>query len=646
MFFVICLGIYFSSMAPSYNSDDSPETSAAYYTLGIQHPPGYPLATLIGRIIMIVPLGSPALRANMLSAILTILTGLMIFLFVNRLLSDRNTKPDFVLINIISFASAAFFIFSSSVWLQGSIAKGGIYTLNSFLLVCSIYSLFKIHESIKYFYLFALLYGLSMGNHWTSMIVIAPAIAFYLIDQRKYLSMKHMFGGFLFFLLGLTVFLYIPIRNMTGLAYAWGDVKSIKDFIWLISRAQYAGIEIKHSFTNTSALIIYYIKNLFSSEFPLGTALLIIPGIVMLLLKQTKRGLTLLAAYLLIVISVASFATPPNKTEWLTKPYLLSTNFFAVVFMVCSIYYFALTFKNNLVRRSVALFLTGPIVILLFAINKPDYERYYIGYDFGNNLVKTIKQNSIIFLEGDMYIGSMIYKSLVDKEKFVPVIPVVSLYGWYQDQVKRNFSSNINMPATSIYLNVFIDSIIKSNPGRDFYYSNVFTKEWLPQFNMSPQGLAFKIGDIGNKNIVSENIFKLYSFRGLIEDKLKSDEFTRRLVIENYAMGLFNLADNCAMLKNYKKAAEYYERGLIFYKGYGAYANAGLVYYKAGEFDKAELMWQEAIKINPNDALLYTKMVYLSLIKNNIPKAKDYIQKVLQLEPENKTALSLQKTIK
>ena len=132
----------------------------------------------------------------------------------------------------------------------------------------------------------------------------------------------------------------------------------------------------------------------------------------------------------------------------------------------------------------------------------------------------------------------------------------------------------------------------------------------------------------------------------MIEDKLKSDEFTRRLVIENYAMGLFNLADNCAMLKNYKKAAEYYERGLIFYKGYGAYANAGLVYYKAGEFDKAELMWQEAIKINPNDALLYTKMVYLSLIKNNIPKAKDYIQKVLQLEPENKTALSLQKTIK
>src|ERR1035437_1466646 len=646
LFFTACFWLYFSGMAPSYNSDDSPETSAAYYTLGIQHPPGYPLATLIGKIFMNVQLGSPAFRANLMAVFFSVFAGFMIFMLVYFCITSRDKKTGNFTSAAVSAAAASFYLFSGSAWLQGSIGKGGLYALNSFLLASCLYALFRMNEGKKYLYLFAVIYGISMGNHWTSMIVISPAVLYYLFMERKNLTLKRLLTAAAFFILGASVYIYVPLRNLTGPAYCWGDVKSIKDFIWLISRAQYSGIEVKHSLVDTLNLLGYYVKNLFQSEFPWGTAILILPGMVMLALKQAKKGIMLIAAYLFIMVSVASFATPPPKTEWLIKPYLVSTNIFAAVFSAFSIYYIAAMFKNTMVKRTLALFLAAVVTVILIAANRPGYGRYFIGYEYGNNMVKSIKPGSIIFLEGDMNVGAMIYKSLVEKQRFVPVIPVVSLYGWYQEQVTRNFGSLINMPPPLKDLKQYMGSIMAANPGRDFYYSNIFTKQFVDEGALKPEGIVIKIMRNNMRSVISDYLFNIYSYRGMVEDKVKSDEFTHRLVIENYAMSFFNLADVLRNTGNNKIAAKYYERGLIFYKNHGAYINAGLACYYAGELDKAEAMWQEALNTDPKDSVSYSNMAFIYLNKKDIPKAKEFIQKALQLDPNNQTALYLQKNIK
>ena len=69
-FFVIITIIYLFTISPSYNSDDSPETTLAFHTLGIQHPPGYPLNTLIGKVFTFLPLGSLMFRANLIAMFL------------------------------------------------------------------------------------------------------------------------------------------------------------------------------------------------------------------------------------------------------------------------------------------------------------------------------------------------------------------------------------------------------------------------------------------------------------------------------------------------------------------------------------------------------------------------------------------------
>lgn len=646
LFFTACFGIYFSGMAPSYNSDDSPETASAYYTLGIQHPPGYPLATMLGKILMNVPLGSPALRTNLLAVFFSILAGFMIFAFVYSILFSVNKKTDILTLLAVPAMASAFYLFSGSAWLQGSIGKGGLYALNSFLLATCLYALFKISEGKKYLYLFAFVYGISFGNHWTSMIVIAPAVLFWLFSERKSITPKSLFIAALFFLLGTAVYLYVPIRNAAGPAYSWGDVRSVKDFIWLISRAQYASGEAVHKLADTLNLLSYYFKNLFTSELPWGSALLIIPGLVMLAIKQPKKAVTLIASYLLIMISVASVATPPKNTEWLIKPYLVSTNLFAAVFCAFTVYYAAAMLKSIFVKRIVTAGAVVITVMMLVTANNPGYSRYFIGYDYGNNLLKSISKGSIIFPEGDMNVGALIYKSLVDKADFVPVIPVVSLYGWYEEQVRRNYGGKIVMPPGQNELKLYIGAIINSNPGKDFYYSNVYTKQWVDDRAFKPEGIVMRIMNNNRNSVISDYLFNVYSYRGMVEEKVKHDEFTDRLVIENYAMGFFNLADILRNAGNNKAAAKFYERGLIFYQNHGAYINAGLARYNSGEIERAAILWQKAMDTDPKDSVVYSNMAFIYLAKKEIPMAKEFIRKALQLDPNNQTALYLQQNVK
>ena len=62
--FLLCLAAYLPTLNPAFRADDSPETIAACVTLGIQHPPAYPLHTLVGRAFSFVPVGAAAFRLN------------------------------------------------------------------------------------------------------------------------------------------------------------------------------------------------------------------------------------------------------------------------------------------------------------------------------------------------------------------------------------------------------------------------------------------------------------------------------------------------------------------------------------------------------------------------------------------------------
>src|SRR5437868_4409438 len=62
--------IYLRTVAPTIAAWDAGDFATAAYTLGVAHPPGYPLYTLIGFLFThLVPVGDVGFRMNLLSAL-------------------------------------------------------------------------------------------------------------------------------------------------------------------------------------------------------------------------------------------------------------------------------------------------------------------------------------------------------------------------------------------------------------------------------------------------------------------------------------------------------------------------------------------------------------------------------------------------
>src|SRR3954469_16456300 len=64
----LAFGVYARTLAPDVTWADSGELVLAAATLGVAHPPGAPLWTLLAHLATLVPLGSAAFRVNLLSA--------------------------------------------------------------------------------------------------------------------------------------------------------------------------------------------------------------------------------------------------------------------------------------------------------------------------------------------------------------------------------------------------------------------------------------------------------------------------------------------------------------------------------------------------------------------------------------------------
>src|SRR6476660_2230636 len=86
------LALYALTLAPTTAMWDTSEYITAAYTLGIPHPPGNPLFVLLGRVATLVPLGSVAVRVNMLAALCSAGTAAVWFLVAERVLAQWFTQ--------------------------------------------------------------------------------------------------------------------------------------------------------------------------------------------------------------------------------------------------------------------------------------------------------------------------------------------------------------------------------------------------------------------------------------------------------------------------------------------------------------------------------------------------------------------------
>lgn len=246
--FVAALGLYGLTLAPTVVTlfDDSLEFQLVSYQLGIAHPPGYPLYTLLGWLFTRLPVGDVAYRVNLMSAVFGALTVALVYLIELELIAGWRRLPgkgpgDSVrqlgieilaaLIGAVSLAVSPIF------WSQATVAE--VYTLNAAFVAGILWLLVRGRRQEKSHTLpekrllaLVFLFSLSLTHHRT-MVLLLPTIIFYLWRHSRdwrhrafpvLAAKEHLPAGLLWtgvklataLAAPLMLYLYIPLRGHVG----------------------------------------------------------------------------------------------------------------------------------------------------------------------------------------------------------------------------------------------------------------------------------------------------------------------------------------------------------------------------------------------------------------------------------------------
>ena len=94
--FLVGLGVYSWTLAPTVTPTDSGELILAAYGLGVAHPPGVPLWIMLTHLAALAPIGNVAVRINFSSAVFAALACAMLTLVVAEYYvgtGDRGVSP-------------------------------------------------------------------------------------------------------------------------------------------------------------------------------------------------------------------------------------------------------------------------------------------------------------------------------------------------------------------------------------------------------------------------------------------------------------------------------------------------------------------------------------------------------------------------
>lgn len=200
---LVALGLYLRTMLPSVGQADTFEFQVVVPRLAVAHPPGYPLYVLLGKLFTFLPLGNVAWRVNLASAVFATGAVLVLYGLVTRL---EWWAPALV--------AATALAFSATFWSQAVVAE--VYTLHTLLVAVVLWLLLFPWEgtgrppSLRWKVL-AFILGAGLAHHLTMALVLPTAILALALERPRMRARDRFSIGGLF-LLGLALYLFIPLR--------------------------------------------------------------------------------------------------------------------------------------------------------------------------------------------------------------------------------------------------------------------------------------------------------------------------------------------------------------------------------------------------------------------------------------------------
>jgi hypothetical protein len=457
--------VYMFTLAPSVVQIDSGELAAVQITLGIAHPTGYPLFTMIGYLFSLIPLPfTKIFQLNFLAAIYCS-TAVGVFTYTIKYCLDnissfktkssvqkesskkerkkgkyqieKSDKQDELTENIKLFTAifgGLILAFSGTFWFQSTSVE--VYSLHLLLINLIILFLLKAYvnsfenDKLIHWLLFAFFLALGFTNHLTTLMIL-PGTAYLYFSRYKFNSAsfkKLALMILLFAAILVVIYSYLPMRAAQNPILNWGNPVDWEKILRHVSGKQYQ-VWLFSSFDSAGKQFSHF-WSILPFEFYLGLLLAVI-GLFVSIFKSRKLAWFILITCVFTVLYSINYDIHDIDSYFLLAFIMLSlfAAFGALKILEMK------SLKQNLAVIILAVVIA---IQLYFNFIKVNQSGVYTFEEYTKSVLNTVPENSIIFsYQWDYFISASYYYQFVENyRRDVTVIDKELLRrSWYYKQI-------------------------------------------------------------------------------------------------------------------------------------------------------------------------------------------------------------------
>jgi len=612
-------------MSPTVYLGDSGEYTAAAFALGNPHI-GYPVYCLLGKIFSLLPLGNIAFRLNLMSSFFASFTVLIIYFVVYTISLSR----------IAAFSASLLLAFSPTLWSQSVSAE--VYTLHTFFVALLVLMVAKWSNTkdLRTLLCVALVAAISLSNHLQT-VMLAPAILLLIfwIDRKAILKPQNLLMLIFLFLLGFSVYLYLPVRTEAGAAIHCGTPNKLQNLVNLVTAAPYrAGLTL-------SKTIPFYMERakqaswLIMSQY-LGLGVLAVLGLFSNAISSKWK------IFCLVLILFDVFYTVClNEVSLEITGFNLTTSMVVAILMGAGMVYCMKLLRSRTGSRPLAqnvlasCFLILPIMPLVQNLSQQDQSKNYLAYEYNTNVFRTIPSNATLVLGGDNIVFPCLYLRLAEEAR-----PDLSIHDRYNLYFKMPFPKELKGPYVGDWLglrSIVEEELARTRPN---LYMALFNRNAvsIPNYVLAPSGLVYHIlrSDQLYRKQTNDNIWSYYISESIL-DTMSRDYMNRSVsgyFLFKFSRDLISAGDQERGLTMMQRASE------LAYNDDTLHAEIGLFFTEQAMYEIAAYELTLALKYTRNPAGVYNYLGYYYSKKGDVMQAIDAFQRSIDLDPSQVSPLN------
>lgn len=625
---LLSFSIYTATLCPTVFVGDSGELITAANSLGIAHPPGYPIYGMFGKLfIVLLPAASIAFRTNLMSALFASLSVFMVFIIIRSILSDHSY--------LISAVFSICFALSSTFWAQA--VSSEVYSIHILLSAIAIYLLLKENFSFKIFILIIFILGLSIVQHPTAILLASGLFIYMIYNYRSVKGTNWILYSAMLFVIGLSLYLYLPIRSISNPAIDWSNTENLTNMVQHLSRKQYGRIsKLSHSLPLFIKQVLVYLEFAVNQFTP--WILLLAPfGIYRIYRSNLYKLLILMALFFsfsFILIIILNYDTTP-RIKNIVEVFFLPSFMILSVFMAAGSEYLLSLFKRT---KFIKLILSLLIILLPAMIFKRNFaysnlSDTYIAYDFGKNLLNYPVNNSIYFISQDNEVFTIAYLNKTEGFRKNEILIYDELGCIYENIFGEDFLKISNKEHAQRL--TFIETKILAEASQPVYFvfsSNIYRMDGIKK---EQAGLSFKSVRKKEDSFPFPPSLKTLNLRDI--DNIKTEDYLMLDILAQYNFLIgshyFAISDKERAVKSFRRASEIGE------KVEWVASNVAKSLTDKGLISEALEEYKREIKYFPNKPEAHYRLAYAYTQKGMTNEAIEEYKNTIKIKPDYSEAL-------